>query len=38
MASIFIEFLIDADCARVWDAVRDVGAVHQRPGSARGHH
>ena len=30
MASIFMEFLIDADCARVWDAVRDVGAVHQR--------
>ncbi len=30
MASIYKEFLIDADCAQVWDAVRDVGAVHQR--------
>ncbi len=30
MASIHKEFNIKADAASVWDAVRDVGAVHQR--------
>jgi carbon monoxide dehydrogenase subunit G len=30
MASIHQEVLLDADPARVWDAVRDVGAVHTR--------
>lgn len=30
MASIFREFLVDAPSDRVWDAVRDFGAVHTR--------
>ena len=30
MASIHQEVLLDADPASVWDAVRDVGAVHTR--------
>lgn len=30
MASIHKEVLIHADPAKVWDALRDVGAVHQR--------
>lgn len=30
MASIHKEFFIQADPDHVWDAVRDVGAVHQR--------
>jgi len=30
MASIFKEVLIECDPAAVWDAVRDVGAVHTR--------
>jgi len=30
MASIHREILIDADPAAVWDALRDVGAVHTR--------
>jgi len=30
VASIHKEVLIDADPAKVWDAVRDVGAIHQR--------
>lgn len=30
MASIYREVLIHADPANVWDALRDVGAVHQR--------
>ena len=30
MASIHQELLLDADPASVWDAVRDVGAVHTR--------
>lgn len=30
MASIFKEFLVNAPSDRVWDAVRDFGAVHTR--------
>ena len=30
MASILAEILLDASPAEVWDAVRDVGAVHRR--------
>ena len=30
MASIRKEIVIEASAARVWDAVRDVGAVHER--------
>jgi Polyketide cyclase / dehydrase and lipid transport len=30
MASIYREIEIDAEPARVWDAIRDVGAVHTR--------
>jgi carbon monoxide dehydrogenase subunit G len=30
MATIYKEFLIDADPDQVWDALRDFGAVHQR--------
>ena len=30
MASILTEILLDASPAEVWDAVRDVGAVHRR--------
>lgn len=30
MASIHHEIVIDASAERVWDAVRDVGAVHRR--------
>lgn len=30
MASIHKEFTVNADAASAWDAVRDVGAVHQR--------
>jgi len=30
MASICTEFIVDADPAAVWDALRDFGAVHQR--------
>jgi carbon monoxide dehydrogenase subunit G len=30
MASIRREIVIEASAARVWDAVRDVGAVHER--------
>ncbi len=30
MASIHKEFTVEADVASAWDAVRDVGAVHQR--------
>ena len=34
MASIRLEMALRADAAQVWDAVRDVGAIHQR-GSRR---
>jgi carbon monoxide dehydrogenase subunit G len=30
MATIYKEFLIDVDPAAVWDALRDVGAAHER--------
>jgi hypothetical protein len=30
MASIYREIVIEAEPARVWDAIRDVGAVHTR--------
>ncbi len=30
MATIYKEFLVDADPAAVWDALRDVGAAHER--------
>jgi hypothetical protein len=30
MASIFKEMMVDAPVEHVWDAVRDVGAIHQR--------
>ncbi|HUR90367.1 MAG TPA: SRPBCC family protein [Ramlibacter sp.] len=30
MASIFRELMVDAPVERVWDAVRDVGAIHER--------
>jgi len=30
MASIFKEVLVDAPLVRVWDAMRDVGAIHER--------
>lgn len=30
MASIYQEFTVETDATSVWDAVRDVGAVHQR--------
>jgi hypothetical protein len=40
MASIIKEFFIDASADDVWEAVRDVGAVHQRlvPGILVGAH
>jgi Polyketide cyclase / dehydrase and lipid transport len=30
MATIYKEFLVNADVAQVWDALRDFGAVHTR--------
>ena len=30
MASIFKDVLVDAPADRVWDAMRDVGAIHER--------
>ena len=30
MASIHREIVIDAPAEKVWDAVRDVGAIHRR--------
>ena len=30
MASIFRELVVDAPVGRVWDAMRDVGAIHER--------
>lgn len=30
MATIYKEFIVEADASRVWDALRDFGAVHTR--------
>jgi carbon monoxide dehydrogenase subunit G len=30
MATIYKEFIVEADAAQVWDALRDFGAVHTR--------
>ncbi|BEP35406.1 hypothetical protein GmRootV59_23770 [Variovorax sp. V59] len=30
MATIYKEFIVEADAARIWDALRDFGAVHTR--------
>ena len=30
MATIYKEFIVEADAAKVWDALRDFGAVHTR--------
>ena len=30
MATVYKEFVVEADAARVWDALRDFGAVHTR--------
>ena len=30
MATVYKEFIVEADAARVWDALRDFGAVHTR--------
>lgn len=30
MATIYKEFIVEADAAQVWDALRDFGAVHAR--------
>ena len=30
MATIYKEFIVEADTAKVWDALRDFGAVHTR--------